>query len=60
MVNFYGPEEAHGALNMDEKSPDPTTRVEAPPALWVPQEPPPWRETDAKKSYKSWNPQKET
>src|SRR3990170_17225 len=50
MMNFYGPEETHGALEMDQRSPEATTRVEgAPlgcaPGLWVPREPPDVRPT---------------
>ena len=50
---IFGPEESHGSSEMDQKSPEATTRVEgAPPALPLPRGPP-WHETDAKNTYKS-------
>ena len=63
---IYGPKEAHGASEMDEKSPEATTRVGARPTplgggpYLVGDSETPWRETDAKNSYKYRNPQKIT
>ena len=66
MVIFYGQEEAPKAKELGEKSPESSTRVgralppkERAPTSWLTRRPP-RRETDAKNSYKSRNPQKET
>jgi len=62
LMIFYGPKEAPGVKELGQKSPEPSTRVEGAPLSrgWLGYPLPPWRETDAKNSYKYINPQKET
>ena len=57
---FYGPKENPEAQELDQKSPEPSTRVEGAPPYLVDDSETPRRETDAKNSYKYRNPHKIT
>ena len=65
MVIFYGPKETPEAQELGQEVGEEATSPlgalpprEGAPGLWAPRAPP-WRETDAKNSYKCQNPRKE-
>ena len=57
-VIFYGPKETPEAPELGQEVTEEATSQEGAPGLWTPRAPP-WRETDAKNSYKYQNPRKE-